>query len=60
MTFDIPVKWENFHERIDKSKLRQIPKSPRHLINKKISELLPYSESYPYVKWDKVGETAAD
>lgn len=59
MTFIIPEQWKNIN-RIAADKLEQIPKSPRHSLNKKISELLPYSESVDYVNWDKVCETAAD
>ena len=59
MTFIIPEKWKELN-RIATDKLRQIPKSPRHSLNKKISELLPYSENGDYVNWDRVSETAAD
>lgn len=59
MTFDIPEKWKDLN-RFSADTLKGIPKSPRHSVNKKISELLPYSEHAPYVNWDKVSETAAD
>lgn len=59
MTFVIPEKWKDLN-RTTKDKLREIPKSPRHALNKKISELLECPEYDNYVNWDKVSETAAD
>lgn len=59
MTFDIPEKWNNLN-RIASDKLRQMPKSPRHAVNKRINELIPYSEHENKVNWDELGKTAAD
>ena len=58
MNFNVPEKWKHL-TMIDKLQLAKIPKSPRHALNKKISELLPYSENESYVNWREVSETAA-
>ena len=59
MTFGVPDKWKNTN-RIGIDKLRQIPKSPRHALNKLISQLIPYSEHENKVNWEQINETAAD
>ena len=59
MNFNIPEKWKNLN-RMNADQLDRMPKSPRHALNEKISELLPYSENGDYVNWDRVSETALD
>jgi len=55
MTFDIPEKWDSNNNLLDKYK-KQTPKTPRHSLNLKISESLPYSESEYIVNWEKLDE----
>jgi hypothetical protein len=59
MTFDIPENWKDIN-RLNPEILKGIPKTPRHKINKIISELLPYSECENIVNWDKIDETMHD
>lgn len=57
MNFNIPDKWKDI-SRYSPEALKKIPKSPRHALNKKISELLPFSENELYVNLGNVYETA--
>ena len=59
MTFIIPDEYKNTNL-IIKDKLKQVPKSPRHGINKCIYELLPYSENNHLVNHDELYKTLAD
>jgi hypothetical protein len=57
MCFNVPENWKGLN-RLGLETLKQTPKTPKHFLNKKIKELLPYSESLPFVNYDKVYETA--
>jgi hypothetical protein len=59
MTFIIPENWNNIN-RLRPDHLRQIPKTPRHAVNKLINELTKYSEYENKVNWDELGKTAND
>jgi hypothetical protein len=59
MTFIIPDEYKNTYLIIN-DKLKQIPKSPRHRINKCIYELLPYSENNNLVNHYELYKTLAD
>jgi len=51
MTINIPSKWNN-----ERLLPKTMSKSPRHHLNKKIEDNLPYSESDQYVNWEKNSE----
>jgi hypothetical protein len=59
MTFNIPEKYKNKNIFVD-DKLKQIPKSPRHIINKDMNDLLPRYEQHKYVNYDELHKTLAD
>ncbi len=59
MTFDIPKEYKR-STKLSKEKLKQVPKSPRHVINRKIAELLPQEESCVFVNDDEFFRTAAE
>lgn len=53
MSIDIPAKYKNSRVL---GGMNKVPKSPRHVINKEIEKLLPYSEHEQYVNYEKLHE----
>lgn len=60
MTFNVPANWGKHKSSFYGLNLKQIPKSPRHALNKKISELLPYLETMDIVNWEEIDKSLAD
>lgn len=57
MNLVVPSEWP-YLQRINPERLKEIPRTPRHKLNRTLTELLPTSEWEDLVNWDRLGETA--
>jgi hypothetical protein len=55
VSFNVSDNWKNVNRMSDEI-LKTIPKTPRHALNRDISELLPYSEAENLVNWDELNK----